>query len=78
MSSQRREASVTEYSEKLAAAQSARESLERDLVNLHTQLDQERGQRTHQTDLVAQADAKVQALQAKVGGYFAYLCLDLG
>ncbi|KAK4317608.1 hypothetical protein Pmani_011315 [Petrolisthes manimaculis] len=70
VASQRREASVTEYTEKLAGAQSARESLERDLVNLHTQLDQERAQRTHQTDLVAQGETKVQALQAKLDSAF--------
>lgn len=66
VTSQRKEASLTEYTEKFATVQAMRDSLERDLVNFQTQLDQERTQKNHQADLVIQAESKVQALQAKV------------
>lgn len=66
VTSQRKEASLAEYTEKFATVQAMRDSLERDLVNFQTQLDQERTQKNHQTDLVIQAESKVQALQAKV------------
>lgn len=52
--------------EKVASVQSVRDTLERDLVNLQTQLDQERAQKTHQADVISQAEIKIQALQAKV------------
>ncbi|XP_071545699.1 rho-associated protein kinase 1 isoform X1 [Panulirus ornatus] len=67
---QRKEASVTEYMEKVAAVQSVRDTLERDLVNLQTQLDQERAQKTHHTEVISQAELKIQALQSKLDSAF--------
>lgn len=67
---QRKEASVTEYMEKVAAVQSVRDTLERDLVNLQTQLDQERAQKTHHAEVISQAELKIQALQSKLDSAF--------
>lgn len=66
VTSQRKESSLNDYTEKFATVQAMRDSLERDMVNLQTQLDQERTHKNHQIDLVTQAESKVQALQAKV------------
>ncbi|XP_045134142.1 rho-associated protein kinase 2-like [Portunus trituberculatus] len=70
VTSQRKEASLTDYTEKFATVQAMRDGLERDLVNLQTQLDQERTHKNHQADLVTQAESKVQALQAKLDSAF--------
>ncbi|XP_042225183.1 rho-associated protein kinase 2-like isoform X3 [Homarus americanus] len=67
---QRKDASVTEYMEKITSVQSVRDTLERDLVNLQTQLDQERSHKNHQADLVSQAEIKIQALQSKLDSAF--------
>ncbi|KAG0711128.1 Rho-associated protein kinase 2 [Chionoecetes opilio] len=70
VTSQRKESSLTEYTEKFATVQAMRDSLERDMVNLQTQLDQERTQKHHQVDIVTQTEGKVQALQAKLDNAF--------
>ncbi|XP_050738009.1 rho-associated protein kinase 1-like isoform X2 [Eriocheir sinensis] len=70
VTSQRKESSLNDYTEKFATVQAMRDSLERDMVNLQTQLDQERTHKNHQIDLVTQAESKVQALQAKLDSAF--------
>lgn len=69
VTSQRKESSLNDYTEKFVTVQAMRDGLERDLVNLQTQLDQERTQKSHQIDLVTQAESKIQALQAKVSSF---------
>lgn len=63
---QQKETSISDLSDKISSVQSIRDALERDIANLGAQLEQERGQRNHQTELISQADGKIQSLQAKV------------
>ncbi|XP_076066939.1 rho associated coiled-coil containing protein kinase isoform X2 [Oratosquilla oratoria] len=63
---QRKESVIADYSEKLLGVQAVRDSLERDLANLQTQLEQQKANKAHQNDLVSQAENKRQALQAKL------------
>lgn len=63
---QQKETSISDLSDKISSVQSIRDALERDIANLGAQLEQERGQRNHTTELISQADSKIQSLQAKV------------
>ena len=63
----RQEVVVAEHSEKLATIQASKDALERDVVNLSTQLEQLKTGKIQQGDLVEKSELRCKALQQKVG-----------